>query len=186
MTAYRKAIFAIVLGLSSVLAACDSVEKLDQITAPPAPPALSYGSDPRMTTLLRTSAFWTTCVFQQVTALGGTIKYTSGTETVLTLVVPKQALVNTTYFMICPTRDGTLGFDFAAGDRNGSVRTFRLPLHLTISYKTALNLTATSRLRIVYAVNGTPVELLSGALDPVRRTVSANVFHFSTYVIGTD
>ena len=180
----RNAIIALALGLTAAVTACDSGARIDQITAPP---AFSQGATKKVARLVRTNTTFSGCVSADMNPSGGTMQYTSGTETVVTLTVPKKAVNANTQFTICPTTDGTLGFHFTATEKNGNkVHEFNTPLKLSISYSSATNITATDRLDIVYVVNGAAVEKLGGSMDVRNRTVTGNVFHFSSYVIGTD
>lgn len=186
-------IFALALGL--LLSACQDA---DRVTAPTAEPpaqqaAVVQGPDGEAYTLLGSGPLLGLPL--QVTDL---ISLKGGTLTLLghTLIVPPGAVNSPTLFTMLIGLNGyvevhleALSPSLLGGLLNIGGRGFRKPVRVTLSYANASNVGDPNDLVIVHLPGWwgySTAEPLPSTVDPVRKTVTAELDHFSRYALASN
>ena len=182
------------LALSLVTASCDSLPTetsenaiiQQQPAAAPVAAAVQAGdyrlveSAPETGTILD--------VLKVINLTGGTLGVLSHT-----LTVPFGAVIVPTIFTMHVPKNGYIEVELHAlvqsllGLIDVGGKGFLKPVTLSLSYKSAINVTDPSRLRIALLNDdGTIAEILPTTIDTKNKKVSAKLPHFSRYAMVTD
>jgi hypothetical protein len=109
------------------------------------------------------------------------------------LLVPKGAVTVPTLFIMSTPNTSDVDVDLLAllptllGKLlNVGERGFAKPVTVTLSYGRAYNVTNASRLFIVRKLPDGRYEKMPSTVDPVRKTVSAQLDHFSKYCMASN
>lgn len=186
-------VLAFALGL--FLSACDSADRITEPAAEaPAPQAtIVTGPDGQEYTLLRARPLLSGPL--QVTNL---ISLSGGSLTLLghTLVVPRGAVTGPTLFTMIIGLNGyvevhleALGYSLLGGLLNLGGDGFRKPVRVTLSYANATNVGDPNDLVIVHLPGWwgyDRAEPVPSTVDPVRKTVTAELDHFSRYALASN
>lgn len=179
---YRRNLFAVLLALTGVIAACDTTERVADVATPIAPQMAEAVNGVK---ILRTRAPLPGDVtFRTVTPVGsngGLLVFG-----VNSLLVPAGAVSSPTHFSARIHEGEYVRIDLRAWSTSGaSVSQFAVPVKLTLDLNTVAD----------YIDDWTKVVVVyhnpNGSLDPVRATVSvskktvtATLWHFSDYSPG--
>jgi hypothetical protein len=187
----RRVLFALLLAVTSGLAACEQSDGLGDLTGPTAQPQFSSNngngnSNGRSRQI---------SVLQRTNALTGDVTYTSspvGPQGALlsfgshTLFVPKQAVRHWTVFTATLRAGDEIRIDLRARDMFGEVTTFKKQVQLTLDLSDAIasdNDLAT--VAIYYLAPDGTLEKMPSALNQHTRSVTGFLDHFSDYIPGT-
>jgi len=191
--------FPVILALafSFFLAACDGA---DRVAAPTTEPQLQQaavvtGPNGETYTLIRSKPLISLPLQLQVTDL---ISLNGGSITLLghTLAVPAGAVTSPTLFTMLLGLNGYIEVNLEAlspsllgGLLNIGGHGFRRPVRVTLSYANAADVVDPSRLVIVHLPGlwgYETAEPVPTTVDPVRKTVTAELDHFSRYAIASN
>lgn len=151
---------------------------------------------PPQTTRTRTLLGWLIRIVEQTLAL--LIGSDGGVLSLLghVLDVPAGAVSETTLFSMTVLQNGYVEVDLTATPRSLLYRLFfwrrveavefDVPVELSLSYARATNVTDPSRLKIMRVNPDGRHEILPSTVDPVTKTVTAELDHFSRYCMVAD
>jgi hypothetical protein len=189
-----RVVLALALGL--VLAAChgeDTIVGPPEVEPPiPAPQAtVATDSEGNTYTIIEGPPLGLPLQLTKLISVeGGTISLLGHT-----LVVPKGAVSGPTLFTMLVGLNGKVEVHLTAlvptlfSILNLGEQGFRKPVRLTLSYAHARNVQDPNDLVIVYVpglFGYNRVEPLPSTVDPVRKTVTAELDHFSRYAMATN
>lgn len=110
------------------------------------------------------------------------------------IVVPARAVTEPTTFYVHIKQDGYLSIELTATRKDAAGNTidvggngFPVPVKATLSYKNAVDNFDPYKLKVYYMVDGTydgRMEEVPTTVDTGKKTVSAQLQHFSGYIIG--
>ncbi|HEY8468704.1 MAG TPA: hypothetical protein VIL18_03630 [Longimicrobiales bacterium] len=187
------------LALGFVLAACNGDDTIvGPETSPQASPQI-----PAPQPVVATDPYGNTYTIIEGPPLGFPLQLTKlisvqgGTISLLghTLVVPKGAVTSPTLFTMLVGLNGKVEVHLTAlvptlfNLLNIGEQGFRKPVRLTLSYAHARNVQDPNDLVIVYVpglLGYNRVEPLPTTVDTVRKTVTAELDHFSRYALATN
>ncbi|HEY8521588.1 MAG TPA: hypothetical protein VIN61_16065 [Gammaproteobacteria bacterium] len=196
---YRRTMkfsFILALALGLFLTACDSAERVAAPTTEPQvqQAAVVTGPNGETYTLVRSRQLLGLLPLQlQITDL---ISLKGGSITLLghTLTVPAGAVTSPTLFTMLLGLNGyvevhleALSPSLLGGLLNIGGHGFRQPVRVTLSYANAADVVDPSRLVIVHLPGlwgYDRAEPVPTTVDPVRKTVTAELDHFSRYALA--
>lgn len=187
----RRVLYALLLAVTSGLAACEQSDGLGDLTGPAQPQysASGNGNGPNLGRSRQVT------VLQRANPLTGDVTYTSspvGPQGATlsfgshTLFIPKTAVRHWTIFTATLRAGDEIRIDLRARDMFGDVTTFKKQVHLTLDLSDANATDADLATVAIYylAPDGT-LEKMPSALNLQARSVTGLLDHFSDYIPGT-
>lgn len=189
----RRVLYALLLAVTSGLAACERSDGLGDLTGPAAQPQYSInpnGNNGNGPNLGRSRQV---VVVQRTNPLTNDVVYTSspvGPQGALLdfgghkLLVPKTAVRHWTIFSATLRAGDEIRIDLRARDMFGDVTTFKKPVQLTLDLSDA-SATDLSTVSIYYLAPDGTLEKMPSSVNLHARSVTGFLDHFSDYIPGT-
>lgn len=189
----RRVLYALLLAVTSGLAACERSDGLGDLTGPTAQPQYSLngnnGNGPGTNNGRKSEVV----VVKYTNPLTSDVVYTSspvGPQGAMlsfgshTLFIPKTAVRHWTVFTATLRAGNEIKIDLRANDMFGAVTTFKKQVQLTLDLSDA-SAEDLSTVAVYYlAPNGT-LEKMASSVNLHTRSVTGFLDHFSDYIPGT-
>ncbi len=185
----RKAFAVLALSLATALGACDSVERMTDVTEATEAPAYSYnkkGGKKWSAWLKRLSADGGEVGFEEIGSNGGTVQV-GGHK----LIVSKGTVSDRTWFIMHVRPGENIHVELHAFRKSNGreVNEFEKPIKLVLSLTDA-DISDLDKARVAYLIDGDingDIDIVSGAaVDKRNKTITALLHHFSGYAVCID
>lgn len=194
MKTNRRVLYALLLAVTSGLAACEQSDGLGDLTGPTAQPQYSMnpgntGNGPGANNGRRSQVV----VVQRTNPLTSDVVYTSspvGVQGALlsfgthTLFIPKGAVKHWTVFTATLRAGNEIKIDLRANDMFGAVTTFRKQVQLTLDLSDA-SVEDLAAVSIYYLAPDLSLEKMVSSVNLHASSVTGFLDHFSDYIPGT-
>lgn len=191
MKTNRRVLLALMLVVTSGLAACEQSDGLGDLTGPAAQP--QYSMNPNGNSGNANGRGRQVVVVQRTNPLTNDVVYTSspvGPQGATlsfdghTLFIPKTAVRHWTVFTATLRAGNEIRIDLRARDMFGDVTTFKKQVHLTMDLSDA-SAEDLSTVAIYYLAPDGTFEKMASVVNLHTRSVTGFLDHFSDYIPGT-
>jgi hypothetical protein len=183
---YKRSLLVALVALAPAFTACERVDSISGVTESPAP-VVTTQAKPKYTQLIARSSSGTvpTQVAWEYISPKRKGRLQIGAYV---LNIPRGAVKDPTWFRMVVVDNGFISVELDAWSKQGRVTQFQLPLKLTVPYADASpeQVEDPAKLLLAHTVDTEILEVIGATVDPLSRTVTGVIWHFSTWTLAKE